>query len=78
MNIGSLCNIWALFEEGLSWIEMRANCDNDVDNDDDADDKDDDEIIEDWHWMLEWWWWIYKAYVMFVLSKLRPPPTTLH
>ena len=39
----------ALVEEGLSWIEMMANCDNDVDNDGDADDKDDDEIIEDCH-----------------------------
>ena len=28
----------ALFEEGLSWIEMRANCDYDVDNDGDTDD----------------------------------------
>ena len=37
----------ALFEEGLSWIEMRANCDNDVDNDGDTDVKDDDEIIKD-------------------------------
>ena len=41
----------ALFEEGLSWIEMMANCDNDVDNDGDndgdTDDKDDHDIIED-------------------------------
>ena len=37
----------ALFEEGLSWIEMMANCENYVDNDGDNDDKDDDEIGKD-------------------------------
>ena len=47
MNIRSLCNVWALFEEGLSWIEMMANCDNDVDNDGDTDDMDDDIEYDD-------------------------------